>query len=66
MPTDQFAEPYGPSAHRQSLWDMATAAANAVPGIDDAELELPPRDPAEPRDIWFADVPGLTLVDPWA
>ena len=35
---------YGADADRRTLWDIATTIAAAIPGLEDIELELPPRD----------------------
>jgi len=35
---------YGRQREFTSLWDVAVAAAMAVPGIEDVDLELPPRE----------------------
>jgi AbrB family looped-hinge helix DNA binding protein len=44
--------PFGHGAQRESAWDLATALAKAVPGIEDTELELPSRDLASREISW--------------
>ena len=43
--------PLGTRTHHQSAWDFATELARQFPGIEDTDLELPPRNPEPPREI---------------
>ena len=43
--------PLGTGAHHQSVWEVFSAIAQQIPGIEDTDLELPPREPSLPREV---------------
>ena len=44
--------PFGAKFRRRTLWEAAADWAEAAPGVEDIELELPPRGLAEREVVW--------------
>jgi AbrB family looped-hinge helix DNA binding protein len=44
--------PFGHATRRRSVWDLATALAEAVPGIENTDMELPGRDISSREVAW--------------